>query len=81
MRAAVEPLATWISTSTLRLKKGTITSTYIHILLTFLISGLLHITIDMEFGIRFLANPALRFFLMQAFGIMFEEAVERAWRS
>jgi Membrane bound O-acyl transferase family len=81
MRAAVEPLAAWISTTPLQLKTGTITSKYSRVLLAFLISGLVHITINMEFGIPFLSSPAPRFFLMQALGIMFEEAAERVWRS
>jgi hypothetical protein len=81
MRAAVEPHAAWISTSFLRLNKGTVISKYTRVFLAFLISGLLHVTIDMGFGIPFLHSPAPRFFFMQALGIMFEEAVERVWRS
>ncbi|KAH8776175.1 hypothetical protein BGZ57DRAFT_953307 [Hyaloscypha finlandica] len=81
MRAVVESLASWISTSLLRLNKGTAISKYFRIFLAFLISGILHVTVDMEFGIPFLHSPAPRFFFMQALGIMFEEAVERAWRS
>lgn len=81
MRAVVESLAAWISTSLLRLNKGTTISKYTRVFLAFLISGLLHVTVDMEFGIPFLHSPAPRFFFMQALGIMFEEAVERVWRS
>jgi len=81
MRSALEPAASFLSIFILRLKKGTITSKYTRVFLVFLLSGLIHASVDVIFGIPFLSSPALRFFLMQALGIMFEEAVERAWRS
>ncbi|PMD33651.1 hypothetical protein L207DRAFT_468992 [Hyaloscypha variabilis F] len=81
MRGALEPMASFLSASILRLKRGTITSTYTHVFLVFFLSGLIHTSVDLEFGIPFLSSPAPRFFIMQALGIMFEEAVERAWRS
>jgi hypothetical protein len=78
MRSAVESLVSFLYASILHLRNGTITSKYTRVFLAFLISGLQHTTVDMEFGIPFLSSPASRFFFMQAIGITFEEAIERA---
>ena len=43
--------------------------------LVFLISGLLHATIDLSAGIPWRASGAVRFFCTQALGIWLEEAV------
>ncbi|KAE9367045.1 hypothetical protein N431DRAFT_515819 [Stipitochalara longipes BDJ] len=81
MRGALEPTASFLCASVFCLQKGTIKLKYTRVFLAYFISGLLHTSVDMEFGIPFLSSPAPRFFLMQALGITFEEAVERVWRS
>jgi hypothetical protein len=81
MRGALEPLTPFTSTSLLHLKLGTALSRYARLLIAFFISALLHVPIDMEFGIPFLSSGAPRFFLMQAAGMMVEEFVQRLYRS
>lgn len=64
----------------LRLRRGSIFARYTHLLLAFFASGVMHVLIDMSAGLPFSHSGALRFFLMQAVGIAFEDAVQTSWR-
>lgn len=48
---------------------------YVFTLLTFAVSGAFHMFNDISQGIPWHENGAVRFFLTQAFGIMFEDAL------
>ena len=54
---------------------------YLKILLTFLISNLLQLTVDLSLDMSLFESGLLRFFCTQAMGIMVEDAVQAAYRS
>ena len=54
---------------------------YTTLLLHFLISGLLHFVIDIASGIPWHESGAVRFFLMQGLGIIFERTVRLSYRT
>ncbi|KAE9363281.1 hypothetical protein N431DRAFT_297366, partial [Stipitochalara longipes BDJ] len=67
--------AHFVTYNVLKLRKGSIIGRYTCILLTFAISGVLHIWIDMALGISWHESGAMRFFCMQTIGIAIEDAV------
>ena len=54
---------------------------YTTLLFHFLISGLLHLVIDIASGIPWHESGAVRFFVMQALGIIFERVVRFSYRT
>ena len=80
MRGIVEPFSNLISNNILRLRRGTLLSRYMRIILAFYISGLLHVCIDVALGIRFWDSGSPRFFVMQALGITVEDAVQEIYQ-
>lgn len=52
---------------------------YMKIVLAFGISGLLHVGSDVGIGVPLAESRALRFFLLQALGIVLEDVAEAAW--
>lgn len=73
-------LATTIVQRILRLRRGSILTRYTHLLVAFSASGIMHVLIDLSAGLPFSHSGALRFFLMQAVGIAFEDGVQTGWR-
>jgi len=59
-----------------RLPKGDLWARYLKIILTFIISGLIHAAADIAGGIPFEKQGTIRFFVTQAFGIIIEDTVE-----
>ncbi|KAB5571998.1 membrane bound O-acyl transferase family-domain-containing protein [Coniochaeta sp. 2T2.1] len=74
--------AGFLAHSVLRLPSRGLVQRYIKLFLVFLFSGLVHLVIEVkaEVGIRLRDSGALRFFLMQAVGIVIEDAVQAGWR-
>lgn len=64
----------------LRLRRGSNFARYTHLVVAFLASGIMHMLIDISSGLPFSDSGAIRFFLMQAVGIAFEDGVQSAWR-
>ncbi|KAL6719423.1 hypothetical protein ACLMJK_003663 [Lecanora helva] len=64
----------------LRVSKGTLVARYTLLTLTFLISGVFHRVGDMASGLKWKESGALRFFAMQAVGIMVEDIVQGTFR-
>lgn len=69
----------FIPDKVLRLRRGTLLSRYTRLLLAFLTSGVMHHC--MQYIYRFAPEDSFaveKFYAMQAFGIMFEDAVQAA---
>ena len=58
----------------LNLPRNRLMTRYLSLCLTFLISGALHLVIDIASGISWQKSGAIRFFCTQVFGILIEEA-------
>lgn len=74
-----KPLTGWadiVSDKFLRLRRGTLLSRYTRNFLTFLVSGLLHHSMDVVFFMPHREMVSIRFFCLQALGIMAEDAVQ-----
>ncbi|KAL8995981.1 MAG: hypothetical protein Q9169_004397 [Polycauliona sp. 2 TL-2023] len=67
--------------SVLGVQHDTFLARYTLILLTFIISGILHQLSDLACGVPWMHGGAIHFFTMQAFGIMLEDAVQAMYRS
>lgn len=65
----------------LKLRKGSWLAQCAAVFLPFLISGVLHVVSDVGLGIAVRDSGALRFFLMQAVGILLEDGVQRLYRA
>ena len=72
--------ANFVAFSLLRIARGTLLARYTILSLAFLISGLHHQLCDAASGVPWREAGALRFFLMQAAGIMFEDAIQGLYR-
>lgn len=62
------------------MRPGTLLAKYTILVLTFLFSGAYHQVIDMVNGVPWQDGGTARFFLMQAFGIMFEDTIQDVFR-
>jgi Membrane bound O-acyl transferase family len=54
---------------------------YAKILVTFFVSGLLHMVVDLALGMSFSETGSVRFFCTQALGIALEDGVQTIYRS
>lgn len=59
-----------------QLRRGSLLARYTNLAFAFLASGIMHEITDIPFS----RSGSLRFFLMQAAGIAFEDAVQAGWR-
>ena len=80
MRAFLDAISEFVATIILSIPKGTLLSRYMRLAFAFALSGLVHVSLDIEEGLHPLESGAPRFFLMQAGGIMFEDAVQETYR-
>src|SRR5437762_13091049 len=64
----------------LRMPNGSLIARYTKIIFTFFQSGLLHAIIDYSAGMNWDDSGSLRFFCMQALGIMLEDVVQAIYR-
>ena len=80
MRQQFGAPAYFITFYLLRLTKGTPLARYILLNLTFLISGIFHKYGDYASGVPWRDAGALKFFVMQAVGIMIEDAIQAGYR-
>lgn len=62
--------------SLLRLRKGELVGRYVFITLVFTVSGVFHLLCDMSQGVPRIESGAIQFFVSQALGIMFEDAIQ-----
>lgn len=81
MRRRAGSPANFITYKVLGLRNGGIVGRYTCILLTFSVTGALHVWIDMGFGIPWLESGSMQFFCMQTIGIMIEDAVHAMFKS
>ena len=72
--------ATFITNTVLGLKSGTVLARYTNMLLTFMISGLVHRITDVAAGIPWRSSGAYTFFCTQALGIILEDSVQASYR-
>ena len=72
--------ATFITNGILRFKSGTLITRYVNLILTFMISGLMHWMVDVSGGLSWRRSGAFRFFYTQALGIMLEDALQAIYR-
>ena len=68
--------AAFITYNILHLRRGTALAQGAKVFLTFFISGLLHLSVDVAGRIPWQVSGSLRFFCMQAFGIVVETVVQ-----
>lgn len=81
LRAMLEGISNAVTFSGIHLSRGTILARYSNIVISFLLSGLLHIGSDHAILDGIHESGALQFFLTQAFGIMLEDAFQAAYYS
>ena len=79
MRNFLVPISDFLSTSVLCIPKGTLVSRYTKITFAFLISGVIHVFLDIEYGGSAWESGAIRFFVMQAVGIIVEDAAQEIY--
>jgi len=80
LRKQLEENSNFISSSILRIPNGTLLARYTKIVLAFGISGLLHYLTAITTGLPPSHTGDLTYFLMQALGIMCEDAVQALYR-
>lgn len=78
LRKALTGWADFTSDKILRLRRGTLLSRYTRIFLAFFLSGLMHFPMDRAFGLRYSDLASVRFFSIQALGVMVEDGVQAA---
>ncbi|KAI6711090.1 hypothetical protein JHW43_006363 [Diplocarpon mali] len=74
-------LGTFIGDEVFVFRKGSPPNTYCKIFVTFFVSGLLHQVADVANGIPWAQSGSLKFFCVQACGIVVEDAVQLIYRS
>lgn len=72
--------ANFLASSVLRVPKGTLLARYTVLSLTFIISGAHHQLGDVASGVPWEEAGAMRFFVMQAVGIIVEDTVQGIYR-
>lgn len=80
MRNIVQPFADFLTDEVFRLRRGTLVSRYTRLTIAFLVSGILHVSIDAAQGTHPFKSGAPRFFTMQALGIMLEDAIQHLYQ-
>ncbi|SMR49108.1 unnamed protein product [Zymoseptoria tritici ST99CH_1E4] len=73
--------AKFVTDDMLHLRRGSAIRRYTLIVLSFAVSGLLHVMHDFGFGVPFSESRSMFFFLSQAFAIMVEDAVAHVWKA
>lgn len=81
LRKYLTALADVIVYNALRLPKGKLVTRYLHLSLVFLISGLLHVWVEVAQGFPARQSGAIPFFVTQAVGIMLEDIVQAVYRA
>ena len=76
LRRPLTANADYVTFSVIGLPKGTLLTRYTRIFLAFYISGWLHMSPDLTKGVPFRETGSVRFFIMQALAIIFEDAVQ-----
>lgn len=77
LRSFLPSISTYLTLEKpLHLPRGTLTARYANLLISFFISGLIHLGADLGARVPWRESGALRFYCMQAFGIMFEDGVQ-----
>jgi len=79
LRNMLSDPATIITHKVLRLPARGIVQRYTKIVLSFLVSGLVHTAVDLVNGLTFAESHSIRFFTTQALGIMIEDGVQWIW--
>lgn len=74
LRQLVGAPATYLTYSVLKLKRSTLVSRYLGILLTFAVSGLYHVGEEYASGLPVERSGAMRFYCTQVFGFVIEDA-------
>jgi hypothetical protein len=80
LRSYLEPLSEFLATTVFWSRKGTWLNRYARLGFSFCILGVVHITMDIVQGVHPRDSGAIRFFLMQAGGIMIEDAIQGFYR-
>lgn len=81
LRRPFSSLADFLIHDLLRLTQHLLLARYAQILATFLVSGLLHLVVDLALGMSFSDTGSVRFFCTQALGIAIEDGVQAVSRS
>lgn len=81
-RKSLTSYGTFISHGVLRIDKQRypLFSRYLNLFLAFFVSGALHFYMDVTAGVPASKTHVIWFFCLQAFGIMFEDAVQELYR-
>jgi hypothetical protein len=74
-------IADFIACSAMRLPRNTLISRYAVLFITFLLSGIIHVSGDMGAGLPLRESGSLYFFCTQAAGIMLEDTVQGEYES
>lgn len=75
LRAPLVGNADFLISSVLRIAHHTTVAYVLRLLLVFALSGAVHVGLDLGFALSFSQTGAMRFFVLQAFGMLFEQAV------
>ncbi|KAH7096037.1 membrane bound O-acyl transferase family-domain-containing protein [Paraphoma chrysanthemicola] len=62
-----------------RLPRGTALARYTRLLIAFMSSGIMHLVIDLASGVTLHDSGAMRFFMLQAVGLIFEDCIVRLY--
>lgn len=73
--------ATFWTRGIFRQKKGTLVARYLNVTFPFLLSGILHTVLDICGGVPRSEARTWVYFVLQAFGIMIEDAVQAAYQA
>lgn len=80
-RQPFSSLADFLVHDVLRLTNHRLAARYSKILATFLVSGLLHLAVDLALGMSLSESGSVRFFGTQAIGIALEDGVQAIYRA
>ncbi|MCJ1352564.1 MAG: hypothetical protein MMC33_002548 [Icmadophila ericetorum] len=64
-----------------RLRRGRLLTRYTNLFLVFLASGIFHLLIDIAQGLPFAESGSIKYYCLQALGIMLEDGVQAVYRS
>lgn len=81
LRKYLTGLADFVVYKILRLPKGGLMTRYLHLSLVFLISGLIHLWIDIGRGFPIRPTGPMHFFGTQIVGIVLEDVVQAVYRA
>ena len=80
LRSGLEGTSGFLAHDLFRLPRTGLAQRYSKIVFSFAISGIMHIFADVGGGLAMRRSGAVQCFVMQAFGIMFEDAVQAVWQ-